>query len=60
MYGFRVLREAERVAAGGRPKVYGDDDREGTSHPGSDLHPLPQKETVTVVIQIDTRGTFLL
>lgn len=58
MYGFGVVREAESVAAGGRPKVYGDDNREGTSHPGSDLHPLPQKETgvVNVVIQIDTRG----
>lgn len=48
VYGFRVLREAESIAAGGRPKVYGDDNREWASHPGSDFHPLPDRETASV------------
>lgn len=38
--GLGVLGEAEGVAAGGRPEVYRHDDREGTRHLGSDLHPL--------------------
>lgn len=45
VYGLRVLREAEGVAAGGRPKVYRHDNRERTGHPGSDLHPLRNRKT---------------
>lgn len=43
VYGFRVLCEAESVAAGGRPEVYSYDNGEWTSHPGPDLHLLRER-----------------
>jgi len=40
VYGLRVLSEAESIATGGCPKIYGHDNREWAGYPGSDLDPL--------------------
>lgn len=45
VYGLRVLREAERVAAGRGPEVDRHDYGERARHPGSDLHPLSKRRS---------------